>query len=173
MLPTHSALIYIFSLEFIFLCGSQFLNSFPLSPCCCLRITALSLTMANGQATKRPREEEDSEPGEFEASSDGMLVLSDDDDDPQANVKKKVKIEKEATVRDTAIRKLKSAPKGSIGIPAVRALLAQSSSSTKFKDAAKETNSGLRKAGRVAKADAGTQKNSNAKGKKKGKESAV
>lgn len=136
-------------------------------------LLALSLTMANGQATKRPREE-DSEPGEFEASSDGMLVLSDDDDDPQANLKKKVKMEKEATVRDTAIRKLRSAPKGSIGIPAVRALLAQSdSSSSKFKDAAKETNSGLRKTSRVAKADTGNQKTSNAKGKKKGKESAV
>jgi hypothetical protein len=130
--------------------------------------------MANGQATKRPREE-DSEPGEFETSgSDGMLVLSDDDDDPQVNVKKKVKIDKEATVRDTAIRKLRSAPKGSIGIPAVRALLAQSgSSSTKSMDAAKETNSGFRKTGRVATADAGTKKISNAKGKAKGKESAV
>jgi hypothetical protein len=138
-------------------------------------LLALSLTMANGQATKRPREEEDSEPGEFETSaSDGMLVLSDDDNDSHANFKKKVKIEKEATIRDTAIRKLRSAPKGSIGIPAVRALLAQSgSSSTKFMDAAKETNSGFRKTGRVAKADPGTQKNSNAKGKTKGKESAV
>jgi len=130
--------------------------------------------MANGQATKRPHEE-DSEPGEFETSgSDGMLVLSDDDDDPPVNVKKKVKIDKEATVRDTAIRKLRSAPKGSIGIPAVRALLAQSgSSSTKSMDAAKETNSGFRKTGRVATADAGTKKISNVKGKAKGKESAV
>ena len=118
--------------------------------------------MANNWVTKRPREEEDSEPGEFELSdSDVILALSDDNDLP-AKVKKRVKLEdsnKDTIVRNTAIRKLKSAPKGSIGIAAVRALLAKSgSSSKKFADAAKETNSGLRKTGR---------KTSNAKGKEK------
>jgi hypothetical protein len=118
--------------------------------------------MAKNWVTKRPREEEDSEPGEFELSdSDVILALSDDDDSP-AKVKKRVKLEdsnKDTIVRNTAIRKLKSAPKGSIGIAAVRALLAKSgSSSKKFADAAKETNFGLRKTGR---------KTSNAKGKEK------
>ena len=123
---------------------------------------SLSPSMAKNWVTKRPREEEDSEPGEFELSdSDVILALSDDDDSP-AKVKKRVKLEdsnKDTIVRNTAIRKLKSAPKGSIGIAAVRALLAKSgSSSKKFADAAKETNFGLRKTGR---------KTSNAKGKEK------
>jgi len=95
---------------------------------------SLSPSMAKNWVTKRPREEEDSEPGEFELSdSDVILALSDDDDSP-AKVKKRVKLEdsnKDTIVRNTAIRKLKSAPKGSIGIAAVRALLAKSGSSSK------------------------------------------
>ena len=124
--------------------------------------------MANGRVSKRLREE----PGE--SDSDRILELS-DDDDPQDKVKKKVKVEessKNTAVRDAAVRKLRSAPKGSIGIPAVRALLAKSeSSSTRFTDSSKETDVGFRKTGRVAtaKAGSGSRKTSN----KKAKESVV
>jgi hypothetical protein len=126
--------------------------------------------MATGRSNKRPREDEDSEPGELESSdSDLDLVLSDNDASP-AKEKKKVKIEgskKDAVVRYTAIKKLKSAPDGSIGIPAVRALLAKSgaSTTTKSMDAAKESNFGLRKNCRPSTTASSTRKISNPKGK--------
>lgn len=125
--------------------------------------------MASGRSNKRPREDEDSEPGELESSnSDLDLVLSDNDASP-AKERKKVKIEgskKDAVVRYTTIKKLKSAPDGSIGIPAVRALLAKSgASTTKSTDAAKESNFGLRKKGRASSTASSTRKISNPKGK--------
>jgi hypothetical protein len=122
--------------------------------------------MATGGA-KRPRDE-DSEPPEFDSSdSEAMLGLS-ADENPPAKGKKRVKLEPSNTdiVRLTAHQKLKSAPKGSIGIPAVRALLSKSGSSSKFTAASKETNSGLRKAGRAA-SGSGARKTSKAKGKQK------
>jgi len=123
--------------------------------------------MANDPATKRPREEEPEE-----SDSDSFLTFSDDDDDDESRdnkAKKKVKLEgshKSTAVRDAAVKKLRLASKGSIGIPAVRALLAKSgSSSTRFTDAAKETNLGSRKSGKGAKAGSGSRKSSNTKGK--------
>jgi hypothetical protein len=124
--------------------------------------------MANGPTTKRPREEEPEE-----SDSDCLLAFSDNDDESQDKAQdkanKKVKLEgsrKSTVVRDAAIKKLKLASKGSIGLPAVRALLAKSGvSSTRFTDAAKETNLGSRKSGRVATAGSGSRKSSNTKGK--------
>ena len=122
--------------------------------------------MANGPATKRPREEEPEE-----SDSDSFLTFSDDDDGESRDnkAKKKVKLEgshKSTAVRDAAVQKLRLASKGSIGIPAVRALLAKSgSSSTRFTDAAKETNLGSWKSGKGAKAGSGSRKSSNTKGK--------
>ena len=124
--------------------------------------------MANGPTTKRPREEEPEE-----SDSDSILAFSDDDDESQDKAQdkgnKKVKLEgsrKSTAVRDAAVKKLRLASKGSIGIPAVRALLAKSgSSSMRFTDAAKETNLGSRKSARVATAGSGSRKSSNTKGK--------
>jgi len=124
--------------------------------------------MANGFTTKRPREEEPEE-----SDADCFLEFSDDDDESQDKAQdkanKKVKLEgsrKSTAVRDAAVKKLRSASKGAIGIPAVRALLAKSgSSSTRFTDAAKETNLGSRKSGKVATAGSGSRKSSNTKGK--------
>jgi hypothetical protein len=122
--------------------------------------------MAKDRDTKRPREEESGE-----SDSDLILELSNDDDSQEKpKVKKKVKLEGSTSVRNAAVRKLSSAPKGSIGIPAVRALLAQSGSTpTWFMDASKETNIGLRKAGRVPSVGSGGRKTS----KKKRKEPEV
>jgi hypothetical protein len=122
--------------------------------------------MANG-STKRPREEPE------ESDVECSLEFSEDDDESQDGAQdkanKKVKLEgsrKGTAVRDAAVKKLRSASKGSIGIPAVRALLAKSgSSSTRFTDAAKETNLGSRKSGKVAMAGSGSRKSSNTKGK--------
>ena len=122
--------------------------------------------MANG-STKRPREEPE------ESDVECSLEFSEDDDESQDGAQdkanKKVKLEgsrKGTAVRDAAVKKLRSALKGSIGIPAVRALLAKSgSSSTRFTDAAKETNLGSRKSGKVAMAGSGGRKSSNTKGK--------
>jgi len=127
--------------------------------------------MANSStngSTKRPREEEPEE-----SDVDCLLEFSDDDDESQDKAQdkanKKVKLEglcKGTVVQDAAVKKLRSASKGSIGIPAVRALLAKSgSSSTRFTDAAKETNLGSRKSGKVAMAGSGSRKSSNTKGK--------
>jgi len=125
--------------------------------------------MANGSTTKRPREEEPEE-----SDSDCILEFSDDDDESQDNkaqdkANKRVKLEgsrKSTAVRDAAVKKLRLASKGSIGIPAIRALLAKSgSSSTRFTDAAKETNLGSRKSGKKATAGSGSRKSSNTKGK--------
>ena len=122
--------------------------------------------MANG-STKRPREEPE------ESDIECSLEFSEDNDESQDGAQdkanKKVKLEgsrKGTAVRDAAVKKLRSASKGSIGIPAVRALLAKSgSSSTRFTDAAKETNLGSRKSGKVAMAGSGGWKSSNTKGK--------
>ena len=122
--------------------------------------------MANG-STKRPCEEPE------ESDIECSLEFSEDDDESQDGAQdkanKKVKLEglrKGTAVRDAAVKKLRSASKGSIGIPAVRALLAKSGlSSTRFTDAAKETNLGSRKSGKVAMAGSGGRKSSNTKGK--------
>ena len=117
--------------------------------------------MANRKGSKRSREEDPSDPLEFE-STDSEARHGSDDDDLQASKKQK---SNKNMVRYTAVKKLKGAPKGSIGIPAIRALLAKSgSSSTKYKDAIKETNSGLRRAGRVGK-DTNSRKTPQAKGR--------
>jgi len=130
-------------------------------------LLALSFSMANTPTAKRAREEEPEE-----SDSDCFLAFSDDDDesqDKEDKANKKVKLEgsrKSTAVWDAALKKLRSASKGSIGIPAVRALLAKSgSSSTRFTDAAKETNVGSRKSGKVATAGSGSWKSSNTKGK--------
>ena len=123
--------------------------------------------MANGPTTKRPREEPEG------SDSDSILAFSDNDNESQDKAQdkgdKKVKLEgshKSTAVWDAAVKKLRLASKGSIGIPAVRALLVKSgSSSTRFTDAAKETNLGSRKSARVATAGSGSRKSSNTKGK--------
>jgi hypothetical protein len=99
------------------------------------------------RANKRPRDE-DSEPLEFDSSDSDAIVGFSADDNPQTKGKKRSKPEPSNTdiVRSTALKKLQTAPRGSIGIPAVRALLAKSGSLSKFSAASRETNSGLRKA---------------------------
>ena len=93
-------------------------------------------------------------------SSDSDGISS--DDNPQIKGKKRSKLESSNSdlVRSTAYQKLQMAPRGSIGIPAVRALLAKSGSLSKFSAASKETNSGLRRG-------SGARKSSKAKGKEK------
>jgi len=85
--------------------------------------------MANGFTTKGPREEEPEE-----SDTDYFLEFSDDDDESQDKAEdKKVKLEgshKSTAVRDAAVKKLRSASKGAIGIPAVQALLVKSGSSS-------------------------------------------
>ena len=111
------------------------------------------------RANKRPHDE-DSEPQELDSSdSDAILGFS----DSQTQVKKRSKLEPSNTdiVQSTVHTKLQTAPIGSIGIPAVRALLAKSGSLSKFTSASRETNSGLQKAGW---ADS-SRKTSNTKGK--------
>ena len=103
---------------------------------------------------KRPRNE-DSESRESDKSdnsdSDAILGLSDDNNNnPKTKGKKRYKLDPSNMdiVRSTAFKKLVTAPSGSIGIPAIHALLAKSGSVSKFTGASRETNSGLRKAGR-------------------------
>jgi hypothetical protein len=110
--------------------------------------------MTTCRANKRLRDE-DSEPRESDKSdnsdSDAILDLSDDNNNnPKTKGKKRCKLDPSNmdTVRSTAFKKLETAPRGSIGIPAIRALLAKSGSVSKFTSASRETNSGLRKAGR-------------------------
>lgn len=100
--------------------------------------------MTGHRAKKRPRDE-DSDPLELNSSdSDDFLELS-SDDNPQSKEKKKCKLEPSNTdmVRYTALNKMQRAPRGSMGIPAIRALLAKSGSVSKFAAASQETNSGL------------------------------
>jgi hypothetical protein len=112
--------------------------------------------MTTRRANKRPRDE-DSEPQESDNSnldnsdSDAILGLSDDNNNnTKTKGKKRYKLDPSNIdiVRSTAFKKLETAPRGSIGIPAIRALLAKSSSFSKFTGASRETNSGLQKAGR-------------------------
>lgn len=121
--------------------------------------------MTTRWTNKRPRDE-DSETHEFDSSdSDDVTLGFSADDNPLAQGKKRTKLEPSNTdvARSTALKKLQTAPKGSIGVPAVRALLAKSGSLSKFTTASRETNSGLRKAGRAASG----RKTSNAKGKER------
>ena len=69
-------------------------------------------------------------------------------------------------IQSTALKKLQTAPRGSIGIPAVQALLARSGSLSKFTTASRETNSGFRKAGRSVSSSA-ARKTLKAKGKER------
>jgi hypothetical protein len=119
--------------------------------------------MITERANKRPRNE-DSDHENDSSDSDAFLGIS-DDDITQTMGKKISKLDPSNTdiVRYTALNKLGKAPKGSIGISAVRALLAKSGSVSKFAAASREANSGLRKAVRGS----GARKTSFAKGKEK------
>ena len=132
--------------------------------------------MTTHRAKKRPRDE-DSEPQESDNSdnsdSDAILTLSDDDNNlhqnnPKTKGKKRYKLDPSNMdiVRSTVFKKLETAPRGSIGIPAIRALLAKSGSPSKFTGASRETNSGLRKAGRGVRGSV-AHKISNTKGKER------
>jgi hypothetical protein len=114
----------------------------------------LFLSMTTRRANKRPRDG-DSEPRESDNSdnsdTDAILGLSDDNyNNPKTKGKKRYKLDPSNMdiVRSTAFKKLETAPRGSIGIPAIRALLSKSGSVSKFSGASRETNSGLRKASR-------------------------
>ena len=125
--------------------------------------------MSAWKANKRLRDE-DSEPLEIDSAdsdSDAIPGFSDDNNPPTKGTKRS-KLESSNTnvVRFTALKKLQMAPKGSMGIPAVRALLAKSGSLSKFTAASRETNSGLRKSGRAV-SGSGARKTSNAKGKER------
>jgi hypothetical protein len=101
------------------------------------------ISMTKSRANKRPRDE-DSEDSEV-LESDGSGSFSEDDNPhPPSQGKKRSKLNANI-VRSTALKKLQTAPRGSIGIPAIRALLAKSGSLSKFTAASRETNSGLRK----------------------------
>jgi len=118
--------------------------------------------MANRKGSKRSREEDQSDPLAFESTDDSEAHHESEDDDLQA--RKKQKSTKDM-VRYTAVKKLQGAPKGSIGIPAIRALLAKSgSSSTKYVGAVRETNAGLRRAGKDT-TKSNSRKTSQAKGR--------
>ena len=97
------------------------------------------LPMTDHRVNKRPRDE-DSDPLESD-DSDAFTA----DDNPQTK-RYKPEPSQMDTVRSTAFKKLQKAPRGSMGIPAVRALLAKSGSLSKFGAASREANSGLRKA---------------------------
>jgi hypothetical protein len=121
-----------------------------------------SRRMTTHKVNKRPRDE-DSDHGESDSSdADPFLELSPDDTTPTKG-KKRSRLETSNVdiVKSTAFKKLRTASRGSIGIPAVRALLAKSGS--KFAAASRETNSGLRKAVTAS----GARKISNVKGKEK------
>jgi hypothetical protein len=109
--------------------------------------------MSTDRGKKRPRDE-DSESDQLDSSTS--------DSDALDKGKKRTKQDPSNTeiVRSTIQKKLQSASRGSIGLPAVRALLAQSGSLSKFGAASRETNSGLRR-------KAGVRKASNSKGKEK------
>jgi hypothetical protein len=130
------------------------------------------LPMSTHRANKRPRAE-DSEPLDSDNSnssdSDAILGLSDDNNNnPKTKGKKRYKLDPSNMddIRSTAFKRLETAPRGSIGIPAIRALLAKSGSSSKFTGASRETNSGLRKAGQGVRGSV-SRKTSNTKGKER------
>jgi len=109
--------------------------------------------MSTNRAKKRPRDE-DSESDQLESYS------SDSDGLDKGKKRSKVDPSNTEIVRSTTQNKLRTALRGSIGLPAVRALLAKSGSLSKFGAASRETNSGLRR-------KAGVRKSSNLKGKGK------
>lgn len=117
------------------------------------------------RADKRPRDEDSSSDAlEYHGSdSDEAFLGISADDSPHSKKRSKVEPSNTDIVRHAALRKLQTAPRGSIGIPAVRALLAKSGSMSKFTAATRETNSGLRKAAKGS----GARKTSYAKGKEK------
>ena len=100
------------------------------------------------------------------SDSDAILGLS-ENDNPQTKGKKRSKLNPSNTdvIQSTALKKLQTAPRGSIGIPAIRALLARSGSLLKFTAAFRETNSGFWKAGRSVSSSA-AHKTLKAKGRK-------
>lgn len=105
--------------------------------------------------TKKRSRYEDSEGNdldELDTTDSEEIRNSSTEDIPRTHGKKRTKLEASNidTVRSTTFKKLETAPKGSFGIPAVRALLAKSGSLSRFSSASRETNYGLRKAGRVA-----------------------
>ena len=115
-------------------------------------LIALSTPMTNGRGAKRSCQEDQSDPLEFESTDSEALHRLSEDDDAQARKRYKTDDSTKDTVRYTTLKKLKSTPKGSFGILAIRALLAKSgSSSTKDTDATRETISRLRRAGRGGK----------------------
>ena len=119
------------------------------------------------KANKRPRDE-DSEPLDYDSSDSEEILGSSADDEPQTKGRKRSKLEPSNIdiVRSTTLKKLQTAPRGSFGIPAVRALLAKSGSVSTFTAASRETNSGLRKAGRAV-SGSGARKSLSAKGKER------
>ena len=120
--------------------------------------------MTTDRVNKRPRDE-DSDPHEFDSSDSEAFLGISADDIPQTkdNKRSKLELSDRDVVRYTALKKAKTAHRGSIGIPAVRALLARSGSLSKFGAASRETNSGLRK----AISGSGARKTSKAKGKER------
>lgn len=99
-------------------------------------------------AGKRSRSES---PEKSDSDSEGIQGMSEDDSQSQAKSlgRKKARVEASQRVQSALTQRLNLAPEGSIGLPAVRALLAKSGSSiTKHTATVKETNSGLRKANR-------------------------
>lgn len=113
------------------------------------------IPMTTHKSNKRPRDE-DSDPGEFDSSD---AEISPHDTPPTK--RSRLETSNVDVVKSTALQKLRTASRGSIGIPAVRALLEKSGS--KFAAASKEKNLGLRKAVTAS----GARKISNVKGKEK------
>lgn len=93
--------------------------------------------MTTHKGNKRHRDDE-SDPGEFDSSDAEMSPL-----DTPPTKRSRLEPSNVDKVKSTALQKLRTASRGSIGIPAIRALLAKSGS--KFAAASRETNSGLRK----------------------------
>jgi hypothetical protein len=126
------------------------------------------MTTDRANTGKRPRD--DSEDSDHDSSdSEALLGISDDNNNnPKKKGKKRYKLDPSNMdiIRSTAFKKLETAPRGSIGIPAIRALLAKSGSSSKFTGASRETNSGLRKAGQGVRGSV-SRKTSNIKGKER------
>jgi len=104
--------------------------------------------MTTDRANKRRRDEESDQ--QIDSSDSDAFVVTSDDDNAQTMGKQRSKLEASNMdfVRYTTLNKLEKGPKGSIGIPAVRALLAKSGSVSRFVAASREANSGLWKAGR-------------------------
>jgi len=164
------ALVYSSHLAALLFCEFKreiFAFLLPLSPPV-WSLSPVFVYMTNSMATKRARDEEDSDPVQSDGSDSDALQMFSNDDDPQDKVRKKIKLEafNKDMVRYTAMKKLRTAPKNSIGIPAIRALLAKSGS--KHTAAARETNLGLQKTSQVATkaaVNSGSRKASNRKGK--------